>query len=1655
MRAAVFFASLLAMTLLTVLQPSARPVKISSLRRTAAKTTTTTSSNISRGIGVENSQDDVGNGDGEEDSSRHDRKLSANVFMHQQRKSGVGVGSSYGYATPNNYWSVGHNTNSWYPAPTPPKLRPRRPNRNKKKEKRKSCYVKCCRKMRGRGRKGRARAKRKCRRKCSKRRPKPRPKLPPTNPCGRDPCPRYPCGRDPCPKAPCPGEKKPTCDIICANKCRYFAITPQQCVDWTNYCKPFCPGGPTQPPSSKPSGEPSSIPSPPPTRNPSRSPSSPPTPKATVPISARIASGLCECGAPGSEEEILPDNTSIDVFGRLIASDVEEEIESTCNAIYFFEGLPPAPPPPDDSQDDPPVQQVVVATPVQKFIVPLRENILFQTFDIINSASRPPVTTLVSIAVPADDTIIWYDHWEDGYETDLQNVGSFTEVWGDGNPANGCIECRNTNGNSGRLCEPKPGSICSRDGVIDRLEAGTAIVLQNEVPLTRSGNRDPNSRRSSPDNRYFYDGGDAIFASFPVAITRSAYPRGDSNRPNSLEAGAVEVRDTNKWGKVFKVPVGQDLKAQNIDLTDAFEEADVYITVAESNTDVTVPRPAGRRRIEVTISKSDGTSFTRRISSSSPDSDRRFTVGVGQTVRIKNLNSDERIESSKPVQANLITGDRRSNFEMRWYSLPPVDQFVDEYYTPVTRRSGSNGGTAVFLYNPSPNKITVFDETRDGTQTPHDIGAGGVVKVELNRGRDTNSGHRFFTKNMAPFFGLSVTDSLGDGEIVDWGANLLPASELTPKVIVGLGRACTGGPRLSSRHSDTTCRSQSGSLSNSVQPSPVWVTPTEDAKFRVDYNCDNRVDKVFPASGSFAGKLESVLIVDGQDQDMTGACITAFGRNGQEVTFAAAWGQDSSQRGSRESELDLGTLIPSLLFLSVFKQCDLLTDSTCRGEVSPSDEISCSIRITNTGSRTVNELTVTDKLPPRLTFESAKTIDVNGDTDILFESNYPLENGRTFKNIILAPGKSFTIQYVAKIDSVESWLGSGVDTLQGTTTIQGTAVDETASHFLSTTVTVCDDLSSTPSSSPSLIVMTETPSLTPSRLPSFQPSKSPSSRPSSAPSSRPSTWPSSRPSPTASSEPSSTPTSAPSSIPSRRPSPIPTPILSNTPSDEPSLVKSFVPSRMPSATPSSDPSVLPTVEPSSKPSLLPSARPSSEPSQSPTGDPTSSPSSMPSRDPSSLPSNEPSSGPSSMPSSAPSREPSSMPSLLPTSVPSSEPSRKPTGDPTSSPSSVPSSEPSRKPTGDPTSSPSLMPSSKPSAAPSETPSSEPSTLPSSQPSAGPSSTPSAMPSGDPSSQPSDEPSLSPSFAPSLLPSSLPSLTPSTSPSSAPSSAPSVSPSSRPSSMPSAPPSKSPSSVPSSLPSSSPSSIPSPMPSVAPSLRPSSRPSGRPSTSPSIVPSDVPSAGPTLLPSTYPSHLPSSTPSSPPSNRPSKLPSFRPSIKPSKYPSSTPSAMPSSSPTTPLPSFSPTTPFPTQSPTTLEPTGPPEPQTTCAFRYDITTDTTQPFYLYGYSFRTASTACLFVRVVLAFADELIFQEVCSGYVQGQGSNANSLVPESLCNLARFPPSSDVSVRIEYALSPDPDRCSSGNVQSTCACVDCESLRQTFGPVDKVCDALADN
>ena len=60
-------------------------------------------------------------------------------------------------------------------------------------------------------------------------------------------------------------------------------------------------------------------------------------------------------------------------------------------------------------------------TLVQEFFVPLPEDQVRKSLYSLYSGTGNNIESVLSLVITNDTTVIHYDHWEDGYEIDLEN----------------------------------------------------------------------------------------------------------------------------------------------------------------------------------------------------------------------------------------------------------------------------------------------------------------------------------------------------------------------------------------------------------------------------------------------------------------------------------------------------------------------------------------------------------------------------------------------------------------------------------------------------------------------------------------------------------------------------------------------------------------------------------------------------------------------------------------------------------------------------------------------------------------------------------------------------------------------------------------------------------------------------------------------------------------------------------------------------------------------------------------------------------------------------------------------------------------------------------------------------------------------------------
>ena len=243
-------------------------------------------------------------------------------------------------------------------------------------------------------------------------------------------------------------------------------------------------------------------------------------------------------------------------------------------------------------------------TPVETYFLPIGESALLESMNKVNTKATSPLNSMQSITMSADGTIIWFDHWEDGFEPDIVNpTQTSTLVIGDGDGSNGCAPAPGDNA---------PRLTCSNDSE-DVLKAGMALILENYIPIPRD------------QDDIYYDGGDRVQASFPIAVTRGVHSGPEGNGwPGALLGGAVEVSNTKSWGSTFQAPVGLGMSDDD---TQGYTLTDMYIQASEENTEVSVPGGPFE------ITKPDGT--TAVISNTNPSVVEVFQLGMGETLRIE------------------------------------------------------------------------------------------------------------------------------------------------------------------------------------------------------------------------------------------------------------------------------------------------------------------------------------------------------------------------------------------------------------------------------------------------------------------------------------------------------------------------------------------------------------------------------------------------------------------------------------------------------------------------------------------------------------------------------------------------------------------------------------------------------------------------------------------------------------------------------------------------------------------------------------------------------------------------------------------------------------------------------------------------------------
>jgi hypothetical protein len=353
---------------------------------------------------------------------------------------------------------------------------------------------------------------------------------------------------------------------------------------------------------------------------------------------------------------------------------------------------------------------------LETYYIPIPDQDLFDAFEgIANNpgAIQDPMFHYNSIGIVEAGTIIYFDHWEDGYEANPEfPVQGTSKVWGDGDVDNGFLPSHPT----------------------DIFQSSDIIILDNQIDL---------SAPSASD----YDAGDKFVSRGDLAYTRMGW----ADNPGSFLGGAAEVYAVDKWGLRYDLPVGENVTTEEL-----FQYTAVSIQAGPGGSFVTVD--------------DNGTIVTRNLIE-------------GESWLVENLDSRTSITGTNPIHVVMLTGDVGSNYESRFFTLTPTDNWSSQYYNPVS--TPFNNHTRVFMYNPGPSTFTISAEDEFGIVDTEFMSVGETWSVIVNN----NRGSKFYSSGDEPFYAIAAIDTRqgtagtsNNGQGSDWGYALIPYEDLSGQI---------------------------------------------------------------------------------------------------------------------------------------------------------------------------------------------------------------------------------------------------------------------------------------------------------------------------------------------------------------------------------------------------------------------------------------------------------------------------------------------------------------------------------------------------------------------------------------------------------------------------------------------------------------------------------------------------------------------------------------------------------------------------------------------------------------------------------------------------------------------------------------------------------
>ncbi len=498
----------------------------------------------------------------------------------------------------------------------------------------------------------------------------------------------------------------------------------------------------------------------------------------------------------------------------------------------------------------------VSATRSKIFYVPYPENSTQLRKSLLSAASTNSLTSnvrsLLTIKATYPNTVIIYDHWEDGYEADITNpTQRSTLIWGDGNPANG-------------VAPGHPNDI---------IPPGGCVIIDNEFKY--------NERDVS---KLVFDGKDKFYSTNDILVSKIVGDAGLAGSQPIFPSQNVKttVYDVDYFGKHFILPLGENIT--NDLNTNAFRYTGIFVRAMKDGTLVRLDYD-GDGSVDVSKVLNEGEVWFYDGTASVPGS-------VANDVNKSNdIKAGADLTATEPVGVDMVFGGI-DYYGTRNISVLP-DRFNGPiYYCPVYETNPA-APVYAFFTNILPTPITINWTCGNG-----DVGSVVVQGQNYNYLRlNKPGGYKFESAGGESYAAIVVVDAGTNGSAYDWAFKLISAEQLTPHVGVAWAPGSynlTGNYNpiwITSPDANTLYIKYDGDLSGA----------TGDMSY-----CHLPYDSIISVA-----PLEVLRLYNPSGENRQGGTVIY---SCEKKPFSAVWGQDAAVAPTSDPGLDVGySLLPRCL----------------------------------------------------------------------------------------------------------------------------------------------------------------------------------------------------------------------------------------------------------------------------------------------------------------------------------------------------------------------------------------------------------------------------------------------------------------------------------------------------------------------------------------------------------------------------------------------------------------------------------------------------------------------------------------------------------------------------------------------------------------------